>query len=170
MMSEERTSAPPRKPAGFWAGTAFPVTVAVLFGVLVGLGIFTFGYAGGAAYFGEDPDTCVQCHSMKENFDSWNKGGHHHVATCQDCHSPVRDEEPVAWLLSEADNGFWHSLKFTTGWYPENIKIRDHNLAITERACLRCHGALTDDIRGTRAHTDQKISCTKCHANVGHER
>ncbi|MDN5570055.1 MAG: cytochrome c nitrite reductase small subunit [Propionibacteriaceae bacterium] len=141
-----------------------------LLGVLVGILVFTFGYAGGMAYFGHDPAACLQCHAMAENYNSWQAGSHHNVATCQDCHSPHND--PVAWLISEADNGFWHSLKFTTGMYPENIKIRDHNRVMTQEACLECHAAVTDDIRMTRlgaSHSDQ-IDCLQCHANVGHER
>ena len=169
-MSAEQPQGTSQQPRGFWTRTVFPVTVAVLFGVLIGLATFTSGCAGGMAYVGHDPQACPQGHAMKENYDSWQAGPHAHAATCQDCHSP--HDNPVAWLVSEADNGFWHSLKFTTGLYPENIKIRDHNLEITEHACLKCHGQMTDAMRGTRAHagSDQQISCTKCHANVGHMR
>lgn len=144
--------------------------VGALTGILVGLMVFTFGYAGGAAYFGHDPGACLQCHSMKENYDSWTRGPHGHAATCQDCHSP--HDDAVAWLISEADNGFWHSLKFTTGAYPENIKIRDVNRKIAEESCLHCHAGLTDDIRMTRAEAshDDQIDCLQCHANVGHMR
>ena len=104
---------------------------------------------------------------MKENYNSWQAGSHKNAATCQDCHAP--HDNVIAWLYSEADNGFWHSLKFTTGIYPENIKIRDHNLEIAEHSCLVCHQQTVSEIAGTRAHTDQ-ISCTRCHANVGHMR
>lgn len=48
----------------------FPVVVAVLVGVLVGLAVFTFGYAGGASYFGHESETCNQCHAMNKQYDA----------------------------------------------------------------------------------------------------
>ena len=61
--------------------------LAGLVGVLAGIMVFTFGYAGGAAYFGHDPQACVQCHAMNPQFERWSKGSHKAVATCQDCHA-----------------------------------------------------------------------------------
>lgn len=148
---------------------AFFYLAAFLLSILVGVGFFTFGYAGGWAYFGEDPQTCKQCHSMNKEYDAWTGGSHRIAASCQDCHSPQRDEEPVAWLMSEADNGFWHSFKFTTGMYPQNIKIRPHNREIVERNCLRCHGTLVEDINSTRT-VGHGVDCLKCHSEVGHKR
>lgn len=143
--------------------------LAILLSGLVGLGVFTFGYANGWAYFGEDPETCRQCHSMQKQFNAWEKGSHHKVATCQECHSP-QDNLPK-WMLEEADNGFWHSVKFTTGAYPENIKIREMNRHTVQENCLRCHSDLVSNIEGTRvgAHNGQ-IDCLHCHAEVGHKR
>ena len=91
-------------------------------------------------------------------------GPHGHAATCQDCHSP--HDDAVAWLISEADNGFWHGLKFTTGWYHENIEIRDSNRAVTNEACLYCHSDFTSDMRMTAG--SEQVNCTRCHVDVGH--
>ena len=148
---------------------ALIVIGAGLVGVLIGLMLFTFVYANGLAYFGEEPETCKQCHSMNKQFSAWEKGSHHTVA-CQECHSPEKATEPVQWLMSEADNGFWHSLKFTTGAYPTNIKIRAHNKEIVREACVRCHGALVSQVEQPAFHADQKIDCLRCHSEVGHKR
>lgn len=144
--------------------------VAVLLSVLVGVGVFTFGYANGMAYFGKNPETCKQCHSMNREFAAWEKGSHHQVATCQDCHSP--QEDPLKWAIEEADNGFWHSFKFTTGNYPDNIKIREMNLHTAQENCLRCHSEFVSGIEGTRAAKphDQQVNCLHCHSQVGHKR
>ena len=150
-----------RAKAWFW-----PI-VGILGGVLVGLAVFTFGYANGSAYFGKDPQTCSQCHSMNKQYAAWSKGPHHHVATCQDCHAP--HDDPVAWALDEADNGFWHSLKFTLDAYPQNIKIREKNREVVEEACLYCHKEFVSRIELGRPH-GQGVSCLKCHNEVGHER
>lgn len=156
-----RTAVGERARRWFW-----PV-VAGLTGILAGLMIFTFGYANGSAYFGKDPQACAQCHSMNKQFTAWSKGSHHTVATCQECHAP--HDDPVAWALDEADNGFWHSLKFTFNAYPQNIKIREKNLEVVQEACLYCHKEFVSRIELGRPH-DQGVSCLQCHNEVGHER
>lgn len=147
---------------------AFLVVAAGLVGVLLGLAVFTFGYANGAAYFVKDPASCKQCHAMNKQYDAWEKGSHHNVATCQDCHTP--HDNIVKWLVDEADNGFWHSLKFTTGWYPDNIKAREVNREVTEEACRYCHKEFVSQVEMTRHAGEDSISCLQCHNEVGHKR
>jgi cytochrome c nitrite reductase small subunit len=43
--------------------------LAVLAGALAGLGGFTFSYAEGFSYLGDDPKTCKNCHIMNGQFD-----------------------------------------------------------------------------------------------------
>lgn len=140
--------------------------LAIAVGSLIGLGVFTFGYANGFAYFGSDPKTCANCHAMNGQYAGWLKGSHKNVAGCNDCHAP--HDNIVAKYANKAENGFWHSLKFTTQDYPINIQIRPHNKQVTEDACLYCHGNLTSGIQSTRHSSDQKISCIRCHSDVGH--
>ena len=75
----------------------------------------------------------------------------------------------MAWALDEADNGFWHSLKFTLAAYPQNIKIREKNREVVEEACLYCHKEFVSRIELGRPQ-GQGVSCLKCHNEVGHER
>lgn len=147
--------------------TIFMTAVAGLVGVLLGVGLFTFGYAKGASYLSADPAACNNCHAMKGNFDSWQKSSHHQVAGCNDCHAP--HDNAVHKYYVKAENGFWHSLKFTTQDYPTNIQIRDSNRNVTESACLHCHKEYVASIQQTRP-ANQQISCIQCHRNVGHER
>lgn len=142
-------------------------TLALLIGSVLGLGVFTFGYANGFAYFGSDPATCAQCHAMDEQYTAWMKGSHANVATCNDCHSP--HDNLVYKYINKADNGFWHALKFTTEDYPENIEIREVNRRVTESACLYCHDDLVHSINSTRP-ADGQVSCIQCHSDVGHMR
>lgn len=156
-----------------YSGVALTVAGALV-GILIGIAVFTFGFAGGWAYLGNDPATCNQCHAMNEQYNGWLKGSHKNVATCNDCHSP--HDDLIAKYVNKADNGFWHALKFTTRDYPENIKIREMNREITQHACLYCHGNLVEEIEGTRQFAttvgghSTKIDCLQCHANVGHKR
>lgn len=147
-----------------WAGIA----LASLLGVVLGVGVYTLQYSGVTGYLGNDPQTCANCHAMNEEYEGWLAGSHHDVATCNDCHAP--HDNLVAKYINKADNGFWHSLKFTLGNYPENIQIREHNREITEAACLYCHGDFVEQIENSSADSGETVSCIRCHDGVGHER
>ena len=64
------------------------VIVAVVLGVALGLGAYTFAYARGWAYLTDDPQACANCHVMNEQYDGWIKSSHRSVAVCNDCHVP----------------------------------------------------------------------------------
>ncbi len=149
------------------SGRVAPVLLAILIGLLAGIGLFTFGYARGASYLTNDPNACANCHVMRENHESWMKSSHGKVAVCNDCHTPPGF---VAKYYTKALNGFFHSLAFTTQRFPEQIQITDRNFRVTEKACLKCHEEVVDQIRGARAHggARQDISCIQCHSRVGH--
>jgi cytochrome c nitrite reductase small subunit len=57
-------------------------------GLLLGLGGYTFVYARGASYLTNDPQACVNCHVMREQFDGWQRSSHRRAAVCNDCHAP----------------------------------------------------------------------------------
>src|SRR5690606_1423270 len=61
---------------------------AVLFGILGGVGAFTFGYGQGASYLSNNPLACANCHVMQDHYNSWQNSSHRHVAVCNDCHLP----------------------------------------------------------------------------------
>ena len=149
-----------------WVG----LVVAAVVGIVLGVGIYTLVYAGFTDYLGNNPQTCASCHAMSEQYAGYMKSSHKDVATCNDCHAP--HDNLVSKYANEADNGFWHSLKFTTGWYPENIKIREVNRVVVEDSCRTCHGTFTSNIEyihGDR-DTSQQVSCVRCHSQVGHTR
>lgn len=145
--------------------------VAVLAGVMVGLGAFTFVYARGYSYLTNDPAACANCHVMDEYYAAWMKGSHKTVATCNDCHTP---HNFVGKYASKAQNGFWHSFYFTTGNYPDPLRITPRNHDIVEGACRDCHERIVAAInRGPDPHVSyegegQMVACTHCHKYVGH--
>lgn len=145
-------------------GSIVPHLVALLAGVLIGLGVFTFGYAQGSSYLTDDPGACVNCHVMREQFDAWLKGSHRAAAVCNDCHAPG---PPIGKYFTKAVNGFNHSLAFTTGRFPDEILITRRNRQVTNQACLKCHADVTDGIRATR-HRNDELSCVGCHRDTGH--
>ncbi|MGD9789494.1 MAG: cytochrome c nitrite reductase small subunit [Phycisphaerales bacterium] len=138
-------------------------------GVLGGLGAFTFGYGDGAAYLSNNPASCANCHVMQAHLDSWQKSSHHGVATCNDCHLP---HDPIGKWATKADNGFFHSLAFTTGDFHEPIEIKPRNRRVTQGACLHCHAEFVDHMRpakdGGREGGGDMLTCVHCHPSVGH--
>lgn len=154
-----------KRTRGVAKATLLTVAVAVMFGVFGGLGFFTFGYGQGYAYLGNDPAACANCHVMQEYYDSWLKSSHHNVAVCNDCHTP--HDSFLAKYLTKADNGFFHSLAFTTGDFKDPIQIKPRNSRIVQQACLDCHKNLVNHLLPVEEGGDM-LSCVHCHANVGH--
>ncbi|HXS09609.1 MAG TPA: cytochrome c nitrite reductase small subunit [Candidatus Krumholzibacteria bacterium] len=139
------------------------IIVALLIGLIGGIGGYTFIYARGYSYIFNDPAECVNCHIMNKEFDAWAKSSHKAVAVCNDCHAP--HHAPVEKLFVKARNGFNHSLKFTTGKFHEPIQITEHNRRVTERACRYCHQDIVNQIDHSQK---EPLSCIRCHSNVGH--
>jgi cytochrome c nitrite reductase small subunit len=151
-----------KRPIWAWM---LPVIVAAAFGVWVGLGIFTFGYGQGYAYLGNDPKGCANCHAMQDYYDTWQKSSHHAVAVCNDCHTP--HHSILAKYATKADNGFFHSLAFTTNDYKDPIQIKPRNSRIVQAACIDCHKELINHLLPSEEGEDM-LSCVHCHASVGH--
>ena len=143
------------------------IVVGAAMGLALGVGGYTFFYAKGASYFTNDPRACVNCHVMQEQYDGWIKSSHRSVAACNDCHTPPSF---VGKYTTKALNGFWHSFYFTTGTYPDPIRITGRNEKVTEGACRKCHSAIVETIEGPSGPhpRSERISCIRCHRNVGH--
>lgn len=152
---------PPATPS---ATRAWPLAATIAVGVLAGLGAFTFGYGEGTAYFRDDPAACANCHVMQAQYASWVNSSHRNVATCNECH--LR-HDPVGKWITKADNGLFHSLAFTTGAFPDPIRIKPRNRRVTQEACLHCH---RDFVHGAfaAAAADEAGRCARCHEKVGH--
>jgi cytochrome c nitrite reductase small subunit len=146
---------------------ALLASVGLVLGAAAGVGAYTFIYAQGASYLTNNPDACVNCHVMRDQYDGWVKSSHRAVAVCNDCHTPPGH---VAKYVTKAQNGFWHSFAFTTGRFPDEIYITPRNHAVTERACRKCHEQIVLEIDRPHAgkRAGDELSCTKCHRSVGH--
>ena len=167
------------------------VIAALLIGTALGLGAFTFVYAKGASYLSTDPAVCAHCHIMGEYYAAWQRSSHRAVAGCADCHMP---HNFVGKYAAKATNGFWHSLAFTTGAFPDPLQIKPHNRVIAENACRHCHTdivaaidplgegdaveiragvggapvAARPQIHDGTVASDHRESCIRCHTYVGH--
>lgn len=140
------------------------IVVAMLLGMLSGIGAFTFGYGQGASYLSNDPKSCVNCHVMQDHFDSWQNSAHRHVAVCNDCHLP---HNFVGKLFTKADNGFFHSLAFTLDNFHEPIQIKPRNRRVTQGTCLHCHADVVHQMLPAEKDGEM-LSCIHCHYDAGH--
>jgi len=143
---------------------ALPVLTASTLGVALAVGGYTFLYARGWAYLTNEPQACANCHVMQEQYGGWLKGSHRAVAVCNDCHTPPG---LVPKYMVKAENGFRHSFAFTTGRFPDQIQIVPRDLAVTERACRKCHEDIVAAIEGPEGQAE-RISWVRCHRSGGH--
>jgi cytochrome c nitrite reductase small subunit len=150
--------------------------LAVLVGAFVGLAGFTVRYASALSYLSNEPAACANCHIMNEQLDSWRKGPHHAVATCNDCHVPPQFPSKY---IAKARNGYHHSMGFTfqpsapdqpgtRKVFEEPIRIKATNSQILQDNCLRCHGDFVHDVVRGSTWADNAIRCVHCHRAAGH--
>ena len=142
------------------------LVAAILAGICLGLGTFTFHYADGLAYMSNDPKACINCHIMRDEYESWSKSGHRHVAVCNDCHTP---HTFIGKYTTKAINGWNHSKAFTMQDFHEPIQITQRNKNILQENCLRCHGDFVHGAIVVPAGGEDKATyCVHCHRTVGH--
>ncbi len=167
-VTETKGSIPGRKrhllPRVLGIGATVYLSLAVALGILAGVGLFTFGYGKGASYLSSDPVSCVNCHVMAGHYDTWQNSSHAHVAVCNDCHLP---HHPVMKWVTKADNGFFHSLAFTTGDFHEPIQIKPRNRRVTQGACMSCHEDVVHQMLPAEPGGEM-LQCIQCHQDVGH--
>ncbi|WP_147871382.1 cytochrome c nitrite reductase small subunit [Stieleria maiorica] len=157
--ADEATAAAPKR-----RHTKSVVVLALVLGVLAGVGTFTFGYGKGGSYLSNNPEGCVNCHVMQDHFDSWQQSSHHHVAVCNDCHLP---HDAIGKWVVKADNGFFHSLAFTLGNFKDPIQIKPRNRRVTQGTCVDCHNDFVHSLMPATEGADM-LNCVHCHADVGH--
>ena len=68
--------------------------------------------------------------------------------------------------MIKATNGYHHSMAFTLGGFPENIRARPESREVVEGQCRHCHAAVVEAMTPGQ----DEVSCVRCHASVGHLR
>lgn len=143
------------------------VAFCLFMGLAVGVGAYTFIYAEGGSYLSNEATACANCHVMQSHYDAWIKSTHHDVAVCNDCHAP--HDSFVDKYIVKGKNGFNHSLAFTTGRFTEPIQITPANKVVTEESCRACHADVVHVI-DLSSKSEERMSCIRCHRDVGHPR
>lgn len=141
------------------------LVLTILVGMLLGAGGYDLYYGRAGSYLSNDPEVCVNCHIMRDQFDGWQKASHHAFATCNDCHTP---HDFIGKWLTKASNGYHHSAAFTFQNFREPIRIRPVNANVLNANCFYCHGEFVRETSAHRGIGDEELNCLHCHDNVGH--
>jgi cytochrome c nitrite reductase small subunit len=139
--------------------------LAGLLGVFLGVSAFTFHTARGASYLSNDPAGCVNCHIMRDQYESWQKSSHHAFATCNDCHVP---HDFLGKYLVKTENGVRHSWGFTFQNFHEPIQLHPRSRGVIQDNCLYCHREFVSEITAHSRPQDDPVNCIRCHSSVGH--
>ncbi|AFV75245.1 cytochrome c nitrate reductase, small subunit [Thermus oshimai JL-2] len=135
-------------------------------GFILGLAGYAFYQGKGWSYLSNDPRACVNCHIMRDQYESWQHSSHRNWATCNDCHMP---HTFLGKWTTKAVSGLRHSVAFTTGRFPEPIVITPWNKAIALDNCVACHRRVVEQmLLRPGVHGPEDLNCTACHGNVGH--
>jgi cytochrome c nitrite reductase small subunit len=163
-----RSTTRAKKVAGS-AGLVGVVALGALFGMFGGAAGYTAHYAHATSYLSDDPKACINCHIMNDQYNSWSSSPHHARATCNDCHVP--HDSVVAKYAVKAEHGYRHSKGFTLQDFHEPIQITKSSRDVVIDNCVRCHDAMTHDIRFAAQGGKQdrtSVDCIHCHASVAH--
>jgi len=171
-----------KKPVGM--GTVALVAVLSAGGALAGWGAFSV-----ALHQTNSLEFCVSCHSMKGNFEEYQKSPHYKNASgvraiCSDCHVP-KDLGPKLLAKVMAAKDVWHTILGTVDT-PE--KFEAHRLemakdvwatmaATDSRECRSCHSTDAMDIHKQRPKAVSVMqkglakgeTCISCHKGIAHK-
>ncbi len=146
------------------SATKFWLLVGLVVGVPLGTGLALFAYADGLSYLSANPNACANCHVMQPNLAAWQASSHRNIAACNDCHTSGGLLNRYA---QKAENGFHHSLAFTTGNFSEPIRIKQASLMVVLENCKTCHQPLLEASRFGHPGLGEK-NCLHCHKQTGH--
>ena len=154
-------------------GLAGAVVLGVLVGAFGGAAGYTARYAEATSYLSDDPAACINCHVMNEHHNGWASSTHATRATCNDCHVP--HDSVFSKYAVKTEHGYRHSKRFTLQNFHEPIQITPHSREVVIENCVRCHEAMTHEIR-IAARGNQPgasgvsggLDCIHCHSSVAH--
>lgn len=142
---------------------AFRLPVYGLLGVAVGLGLLTVRASELPSYLSDDPRTCINCHIMSPQYITWQRGSHHAVAVCNDCHVP--HDALVKKYAFKAKDGMRHAAIFTLRAEPQVIRAHAASQRVIDENCQRCHGSFVSNVPSLHAKGRR---CIDCHRATPH--
>lgn len=143
----------------------------VIFGSIVGLSFFLAKESEVVSYMGDDPKTCVNCHVMTSEYNSWMHSSHREVTTCNECHVPHNNI--VNKYFFKAKDGLYHATVFTLRQEPQVIFMKEASQEVVQNNCIRCHNQQVTDVKLSSwldNHSENRTGrkCWECHREVPH--
>lgn len=135
--------------------------VYLLAGVILGAGVVTLRIANATSYLSDSPETCVNCHVMRDAYASWLRGSHGRTAVCNDCHVP--HDNMAAMYAFKATDGLKHSYVFTLRGEPQVLGLSTGARPVVQANCLRCHA---EQLTMIRLAGVSERRCWDCHENI----
>jgi cytochrome c nitrite reductase small subunit len=147
--------------------------VIILSGGFTGIVIILFYLSKANSYLGDNPETCVNCHIMGPQYQTWQHSAHRDVANCNDCHTPHNNI--FNHYFFKAKDGMRHATIFTLRREPQVIFIKDAGRDVVHDNCKRCHQILVENIEKTKRMSNICIAgnerlCWDCHRETPHGR
>ena len=137
-------------------------------GIAIASAIFAIGYfvivTDAAAYGGNAPETCANCHVMNSQYENWYHSAHENWAKCTDCHLP--HDNFAVYYAEKGRQGMKDTYAFVTGNIPEAMQASEKTKEIIQGNCIQCHGSTVDSI----VMGDQPFEryCWDCHRDTAH--
>lgn len=144
-----------------------PVIIAL--GVITGLIIFEIYISKAHYYLSDNPEACINCHVMYDNYASWWHSSHKRATTCNDCHVP--QDNFVKKIFFKASDGLRHSTIFTLRLEPQVIRIKEAGAEVVKENCERCHENYLTLIDAKIVETEEEENekpCWDCHRETPH--
>ena len=137
-------------------------------GIAIASAIFAIGYfvivTDAAAYGGNAPETCANCHVMNSQYENWYHSAHENWANCTDCHLP--HDNFAVYYAEKGRQGMKDTYAFVTGNIPEAMQASEKTKEIIQGNCIQCHESTVDSI----VMGDQPFEryCWDCHRDTAH--
>lgn len=147
-----------------------PISI-VVFGAIIGLSLFLAKESEVVSYMGDDPKTCVNCHVMTSEYNSWMHSSHREWASCNDCHVP--HDNVLNKYYFKAKDGMYHATVFTMRNEPQVIQMKEASQEVVQNNCIRCHTNQVTDVKLTswlENHEKNRTErqCWECHRETPH--
>ena len=140
----------------------FPIVLAIT-AAIFSLGYFAF-VSDAAAYGGNAPETCANCHVMDSQYENWYHGAHENFAKCTDCHLP--HDNFVVYYAEKGRQGAKDTFAFVTGRIPVAIRANEKTKGIIQANCIHCHEDAAETVLMGAQSFDRY--CWDCHRDIAH--
>ncbi len=133
----------------------------IIVGLIVGLLSFFFLLADSAISYSDNPQFCLNCHSMSEAYETLQNSNHKQFK-CTECHAPKSYIPKVAF---KTKSGLRDLYVTVLGETPQLFVATEESKKIISDNCARCHKS-TIELTGM----GEGRLCMDCHRDLVHRK